>query len=130
MDSLEQEIRKAKRTNCIIFGIYAAVLVFVILAGWSYHARRSFSTEKWLRNPEERTRIVGDLLRDHELVGMEEAAVVELLGSDDRDRGYFVEEDRFVYYLGPERGFISIDSEWLILEFADGVVWDYDLTTD
>lgn len=32
--------------------------------------------------------------------------------------------------MGPERGLISIDSEWLILDFTGGVVSDAFITTD
>ena len=35
-----------------------------------------------------------------------------------------------VYYLGDERGFISIDSEWLIIHFVDDVVNEYDIVID
>lgn len=37
----------------------------------------------------------------------------------------------FVYYLGPERGFISIDDEWLRIRFSkDGVVEKYAIIPD
>ena len=61
---------------------------------------------------------------------MRESDIIDLLGNDNNDYGYFNEKDRFVYYLGPERGLISIDSEWLILDFADGVVVNCYITTD
>ena len=122
MEKYASEIKKIKRQNYLIFGLFVGLLLVVILAGITYQYRRSFSTSKWKNNPEERTKIVDDLLSDHELI--------ELLGENNNDYGYFNEPDRYVYYLGPERGFISIDSEWLILDFADGVVVDYDITTD
>ncbi|WP_280528568.1 hypothetical protein [Tissierella praeacuta] len=33
-----------------------------------------------------------------------------------------MKENNFVYYLGDERGLISIASEWLIVKFSDGIV--------
>ena len=35
-----------------------------------------------------------------------------------------------VYWLGPERGLISIDSEWLVIVFENGIVADYYITCD
>ena len=126
----EKEIRKAKRINYIAFGIVVALTLSIIVAGLIYHYKQTFSTAKWLNNPEERTAIVGDLLDKHELIGMTEAEIIDLLGTHNNDYGYFNEADRYVYYMGPERGFISIDSEWLILDFKDGVVADCYITTD
>lgn len=130
MDHFETEIKRAKRTNYIIFGFVAGLFLVMILAGVLYQSRHTFTTEKWERNPEERIRIVDDLLSEYELVGMTEEEIVSLLGSDNNDYGYFNEPNRYVYYLGPERGLISIDSEWLILDFTDGTVTDCYITTD
>lgn len=46
---------------------------------------------------------------------------VELLG-DETNTDYFKEVNNIVYYLGDERGFISIDSEWLVIMFDNDVV--------
>jgi hypothetical protein len=35
-----------------------------------------------------------------------------------------------VYWLGPERGFISIDSEWLGIKFKDNVVIEVEILRD
>ena len=72
--------------------------------------------------------MVDDLLARYELVGMTRAAVDELLGVPP-DTAYFTDFD-YVYWLGRERGFISIDSEWLCLDFEDGVVVDARLMRD
>lgn len=130
MDHFEPEIKRAKRTNYIIFGFFAGLFLVMILAGVLYHSRHTFTTEKGERNPEERTRIVDDLLSNHELVGMTEAEIISLLGADNNDYGYFNKTERYVYYLGPERGLFSIDSEWLILDFTYGIVTHCYITTD
>jgi len=63
------------------------------------------------------------------LVGKTRAEVVELLG-EPPPTGYFADWD-LVYWLGPERGFISIDSEWLVLRLsADGRVVDNRIVRD
>jgi len=38
--------------------------------------------------------------------------------------------DDYVYWLGPERGLFSIDSEWLVLKFKDNVVTRAAVLTD
>jgi hypothetical protein len=42
--------------------------------------------------------------------------VITLLG-EPSDEGYFRKWD-LVYWLGPERGYFSIDSEWLVLRLG------------
>lgn len=114
----------------IAIGALLVVLVAaaVLLAG--YQNRHSFTPEKWRAEPEHRSRIVDDLLRDHPLLGLSEDEVVTLLGEHNNDYGYFNRHDRYVYYMGAERGLFAMDSEWLILDFADGVVTGWHITTD
>ena len=124
------EARKLKRINYTALGIVAALLLAFLAGCLIARERRSFRTEKWISDPENRTRIVDDLLSDYELVGMTEEEIRALLGGHDNESGYFLQEDRLGYWLGPERGWISIDSEWLVLDFADGVVADAFITRD
>ena len=130
MENYDLEIKRIKRNNYIVFGIFAALVLAVIVVGIVYQYQHSFSTAKWERNPEERTKIVDDLLMRYDLIGMQESEILALLGNHDNDSGYFSSENRFVYRLGMERGFISIDSEWLIIDFDDGIVTGYFITTD
>ena len=58
--------------------------------------------------------MVDDLLGAHELRGMTRAQVVALIGEPDRS-DLFPEFD-MVYWLGPQRGLIGIDSEYLVLK--------------
>lgn len=51
------------------------------------------------------------------LEGRTRSEIVDLLG-EPPPTGYFREWD-LVYWLGPERGFISIDSEWLVIRFDE-----------
>lgn len=60
------------------------------------------------------------------LTGMSRTEVVELLGEPPPTE-YFRNWD-LVYWLGPERGFISIDSEWLVVRFDErGRVAEYEI---
>ena len=63
-----------------------------------------------------RLRMVDDLLRRHNLVGMTHDELIALIGTPPKC-GYF-RDYQFVYWLGPERGYMSIDSEWLAVRFG------------
>jgi hypothetical protein len=73
--------------------------------------------------------IVDDLLATHDFHGRSRTDVVALLGEPPRTQ-YFKSYD-LVYWLGPERGLISIDSEWLVFRLdSTHHVQDYRLVTD
>ncbi len=100
-----------------------------IMLGFNEY-KSNFSTERWLNKPEERVYMVDDLLEHYKLNGMTSEEVDKLLGNPTQTE-YFKEENNIVYYLGDERGLISIDSEWLILFFNDkNEVIKYSLKTD
>jgi hypothetical protein len=58
--------------------------------------------------------MVSDLLDKHVLQGMSRADVVALIGEPD-PKDVFPEYD-LVYWLGPERGLIGTDSEYLVIK--------------
>ena len=73
--------------------------------------------------------MVDDLLAKYLLLGRPQTGVIELLGPPEPQNG-FADYD-MVYRLGPERSFISIDSEWLVIELdAAGHVNEAKLVTD
>ena len=73
--------------------------------------------------------VVDDLLARHELRGQTRAAIVALLG-EPTQTSYF-NEYGLVYWLGPERGRMSIDSEWLVLRLdSSGRVSERRIVTD
>lgn len=73
--------------------------------------------------------MVDDLLRSRQLKGLSRAQVETILGPPD-ETSYFPEWD-MVCWLGPERGWIRIDSEWLVIRLdAQGLVSDYQLARD
>ena len=88
-----------------------------------------FSTERWKRLPEKRVEMVDNLLEKYELVGMTHEEVMALLGKDTNTQ-YFKTESNIVYYLGPERGLIRIDSEWLVLDFQEDRVSEVNIRRD
>lgn len=73
--------------------------------------------------------MVDDLLARIQLKGMDKGSIIRLLGVP-QPTEYFSDYD-FVYWLGPERGLFSIDSEWLVLRLdSTGVVTEARLVTD
>src|SRR4051812_37435725 len=58
--------------------------------------------------------MVDDLLDQHELRGMTRVQVVSLIGEPDTVRD--LPEYDLVYWLGPERGLIGTDSEYLVMK--------------
>jgi hypothetical protein len=91
--------------------------------GGEYLHRTRFDAAAWrdsarafARDPV-RIRMVDDLLKRHTLEGRTSGEVVALLGEPDAT-AYFEEWD-MVYWLGPERGLVGIDSEWLVIRLDD-----------
>ena len=94
---------------------------------WRSDARAHDGTRGWM---------AASLLEEHTLEGQRLDEIDALLGSDDSSHGtgfgagYFSDYDR-VWFLGPERGFISIDSEWLVLRAdSEGNVVEARIVTD
>lgn len=88
-------------------------------------SRRRFDSAIWKRaeyaaNEDVRIKMVDDLLKRHRLEGMTRQQIDELLGRP-QPTTYFRDYE-YVYYLGPERGFLPIDSEWLCLKFRNNIV--------
>jgi hypothetical protein len=63
-----------------------------------------------------RLRMVDDLIAHKRLDGLTRRDVESLLGPADRTEKW--QHWHVVYHLGPERGVIRIDSEWLVIRFG------------
>lgn len=103
-------------TIVTILGSVPPVLCAVNLGINEY--KSNFTNEKWLNNHNERVYIVDDLLGEYELMDKTRNEVISLLGAP-TETSYFQDKDNIVYYLGNERGFISIDSELLVIWFNE-----------
>jgi hypothetical protein len=82
---------------------------------------RKFDATAWKeslseRGSRSRQKMVDDLLASRQLLGLKRTEVTALLGTPP-PTDYFREYD-FVYWLGPERGLIGIDSEWLVVKIG------------
>jgi hypothetical protein len=116
-------------TVTAIGSIAVAAAVYWHLA----HGPTEFERSVWVRgettSDSPRLRMADALLRSEVLLGKPRAEIEAMLGpptSTDKFR-----DSGLVYWLGPERGFISIDSEWLTLNFDQaGKVRDARIVTD
>ncbi len=129
------------RYTLALLGMSALVLAvsaWLVLRSLSPMSRcedRRFTSSKWKDTSAAfsaraiRGCLVDDLTRSHELRGRTRSEIVALLGAPSKTE-YFREYD-LVYWLGPERSLISIDSEWLVMRLdSAGRVSDYRLVTD
>lgn len=107
------------------------ILIIIICISWFCYNRaiHRFSTEQWVDYPQERVGIVDNLLKKYQLLGITREEVILLLG-EETETDYFKTENNMVYYLGQERSLISIDSEWLVLEFQNDCVTEVNIVRD
>ena len=128
-----------KRTLLIVglviaFGVFGAVGWFFFGDTISGAPRRqrfdaiAWQDDKSLTN-DVRIRMVDDLLRRHSFRGMTREQLTAIVGEPDKTE-YFKDWD-LVYWLGPERGFMGIDSEWLVFRLdSQKKVTDYRIVRD
>jgi hypothetical protein len=103
----------------------AAAVSAIVLGTWFVvRPGRHFDPTLWTNSATPasvRLRMADDLVGHKRLIGLTRQEVIVRLGEPPKTE-YFKESD-LVYYLGPERSFISIDSEWLVLKLGpDGRV--------
>ncbi len=92
-EAFEKEIRKAKRFNYTVFAVLVIIVAAVAVGLIFRHISRTFTTEKWLNAPENRTRIVDDLLSRYSLAGKSEEEITALLG----EKHAYSSPERYVY---------------------------------
>lgn len=113
---------------------YLALISFLLFAPKlnSYVNQITFDSKQWQIHLADRDTIkqkmVNDLLSKHQLIGMTQTKIDEILGKPPQTE-YFKDYD-YVYWLGPERSSLSIDSEWLGIKFEKGIVVRVDILRD
>ena len=91
--------------------------------------RNLWEYRQWDDPQHKRHRIADWLISHHKLDGKSEQEVHAMLGPP-TGTNYFADWD-MVYILGSERGWISIDSEWLVLDLDEaGQVTTYKIVRD
>jgi hypothetical protein len=101
--------------------VFIVALLALLAGGCWFMLRpgRHFDVALWKNSATTssvRLRMADDLVNSKKLNGLTRQEVLTLLGEPPKTE-YFKEYE-LAYYLGPERGFMSIDSEWLVLKFG------------
>jgi len=128
-------IRKGPRVKA---GFYVLGTLFpgICFAGFillgspieNYLNQEDFDAKVWRESggkPEDfnwppRLKMIDSLMEQKLLDGLTREEVIQLLGPPDSDNwAAATNPDKITYYLGPERGFISIDSEMLSINFDE-----------
>ncbi|MFB5252918.1 hypothetical protein ACE38F_21655 [Bacillus mycoides] len=119
---------KKQLFTIMIVGLIPLIVCTVQLSINKYTS--NFNQDRWLNYEEKRVHMVDDLLQQHKLIGKSSEEITKLLGPPMETRNW-EEGITTLYYLGNERGFISIDSECLVLQFdKDDRVIEYKVQRD
>lgn len=109
---------KQKRFLPILWSIFGAIIIpyfllfcslFLVPRTVEYLGQTKFDSELWQKAEDVsniRTKMVNDLLKTQHLEGMSRNQINKLLGVPKRNTTHC---DCYIYYLGPERGVLSID---------------------
>ena len=133
---------KGSRFRAVAYAVGSAT-PYVLVISWLllgpmfedtlYHQR--FDSAAWIAQQgadtewPARLRMVDDLLDGGRLRGLDRDSVLALLGHPATTTSW--PDWDMIYWLGPERGFIRIDSEWLGIRFgSDGRVTATELLRD
>jgi len=114
--------------------VFLLLIAFIRLGPQIEHHFSSipFDSESWKRAEDShdpvRQLMVDDLLAEHELLGRSRAEIDGLLGTPPKTP--FFSNYQYVYWLGPERSFIPIDSEWLCIRFENDRVVEVKILND
>jgi hypothetical protein len=106
--------------------------MFAAVALWAlWPVGRAFDKAVWQDEKQESARLemADRIVARRMLDGKTRVEVLSMLGEPPKT-GYFSDWN-LVYWLGAERGFVSIDSEWLVVRFdADERVSEYRIVRD
>jgi len=128
---MQKQVRRAKMWNTAVFCQIAVIVIAALFGFGVYRFQHTFTVNKWLESPSDRTNIVANLLEKHKLIGMTEEEIISLLGKEENNANaktsfkisntYFEPENTIVYYLGVD----YIDDNWLIISLENAVVISY-----
>lgn len=126
--SLEKQAKYLKAWKVVIFSIIIILTIAIIAGITIYKYEHTFTISKWNENIKDRYKIVSNMLEKHDIIGMSELDIIELLGEEDSkqssfkiSREVFSPEETLVYYLGVD----LIDDNWLIISIENGVAVSY-----
>jgi hypothetical protein len=128
---LQKQVRRANMWSTVILFLFIAIAGAIQVGFGIFKYQHTFTEKKWLNAPNDRTKIVADLLEKHKLIGMTEEEIISLLGEEEHyantktsfkiSKTYFDPENSIVYYLGVD----YMDVRWLIISLSNGIVSSY-----
>ena len=79
---MDKEIKRAKIFNYTVAIVFLLIFISTItlLGVWKWS--RTFTVRKWMDNPNDRHKIVSDMLSENEIIGMTENEIIDLLGKE------------------------------------------------
>jgi hypothetical protein len=111
----------SRKKRWLVLAIVVLAVVLPIVIFRIYYPGQAFDPVIWQDKTQAekgiRLGMADRLVAQGTLLRNTRSEIVALLG-EPPPTGYFRNWD-LVYWLGPERGFISIDSEWLVFRFTD-----------
>lgn len=126
---LSRLIRRAKRWNYF----FLAILLFLLCSFFIYKYQHTFTSEKWINNPNNRVQIVDDMLKKNNLVGMNITEIKLLLGEETHEgsqssfkisNNSLDPNSTLTYYLGVD----YMDGVWLVISYdKDDIITSYRL---
>ena len=115
-------------TSIIIFIIiYSLILTFIFIKFSPNFDSRAFNVEEWNNNTDKRNELVGDLMDSKILDDKTRKEVIEFLGNK---KANINGTEYIEYYISPGMGFLSLDSDTLIIYFKNDRVSEYKIISD
>jgi hypothetical protein len=119
----------------IVLGALVVFVVSGVTYGYFAHRSTSFSQMVWclgetaaFSQDAPRLRMADGLVASRALLGKSAQEVASMLGPPTRTDKF--KNYNLVYWLGAERGFLSIDSEWLLVRFDNEKVVEANIVRD
>ena len=102
-----------------VIAVLALVATYVLrgASSMSFDKAKWLDTESYEKEPYIRLEMVKDLINNRLSQGLSRSEVTDLLGPPTQTEK-FAQYD-LVYWLGIEKGFIRIDSTWLVIKMDD-----------
>ncbi|WP_339291052.1 hypothetical protein MKY48_22940 [Paenibacillus sp. FSL W8-0187] len=109
-------------------GIIGVILLSFSIYALSYNqSQQHFDYNRWVGYPEQRLIMVDDFLQKHDLIGLTQGEVMDLLGANDNAKWANATDDIAVYDLGARRR-ADYKREGLFIYFDDrGYVKNYEI---
>ena len=126
--NIDKQIKSLKLRNTVILSIMIALVIAIISVTMLYKYKHTFTINKWNENIEDRHKIVSNITKKYDIIGMNEQDIIKLLGKEDSEKSsfkmsteIFPPDTTLVYYLGVD----YMDDEWLIISIQNGVAVSY-----